>query len=99
VVGRADSRGRRHLALAASANATDTWSGEQHELWIALAGLNIIAPTVILYTAIWRRWPLTNPHGHHHQSQQALVNPAQRRGKRMSVLFCPGRPIDRSPSM
>ncbi|HEX2299376.1 MAG TPA: hypothetical protein VHH34_12830, partial [Pseudonocardiaceae bacterium] len=49
------------VGLGAVATALDTWDRTPYELWLAVAGLNIIAPALILYTGIWRRWPFAPP--------------------------------------
>jgi hypothetical protein len=49
------------VGLGALANALDSWDRSPYELWLAVAGLNIIAPALILYTGIWRRWPFAPP--------------------------------------
>lgn len=53
-----------YVGLLALARALGTWTDAPAELWIAVAGLNIIAPTLILHVHLWRRWPLPAPdHG------------------------------------
>jgi hypothetical protein len=53
-------RGWRPTATAPS-GALDTWDRAPYELWLAVAGLNIIAPALILCTGIWRLWPFAPP--------------------------------------
>ncbi len=47
--------------LKALGSAADEWEQYPVELWVAGAGLNLIATFVIIHYAIWGRWPLAAP--------------------------------------
>ncbi len=46
--------GLRSLSLAA-----ETWTRDPAQLWVAVAGLNLIGATIIVHAVLWRRWPVT----------------------------------------
>jgi hypothetical protein len=45
-------------ALYGLGNAFETWDREPVHLWSGVIGLNFIGAMVILYVAVWRRWPV-----------------------------------------
>jgi hypothetical protein len=50
-----------YFGLTALITSIDTWDRSPAPLWLAVAGLNVIAPLIILYCSLWRRWPLPAP--------------------------------------
>lgn len=50
-----------YFVLQAIGNTLATWTNPPVQLWIGINSLNFIAPEVILFYAIWGRWPLPPP--------------------------------------
>ena len=50
-----------YFVLRAIGNTLATWTNPPVQLWIGINSLNFIAPEVILFYAIWGRWPLPPP--------------------------------------
>lgn len=49
-----------YAVLLYTANRFESWTDIPPQLWVAVAGLNILTPTLILYDAVWGRWPFTS---------------------------------------
>jgi hypothetical protein len=49
--------GLLYIGLIWVAERFESWTDVPPELWVAISGLNILAPTLILYDSVWERWP------------------------------------------
>ncbi|HEY5853685.1 MAG TPA: hypothetical protein VIW24_06430, partial [Aldersonia sp.] len=49
--------GLLYAVLVGVAERYESWTEVPPELWVAVSGLNILAPTLILYDSVWGKWP------------------------------------------
>lgn len=53
--------GLLYVVLLRVAERFESWTEVPPELWVAVSGLNILAPTLILYDSVWGKWPFGSP--------------------------------------
>ncbi|GAB2656108.1 hypothetical protein ABI214_08000 [Prescottella soli] len=46
-----------YAVLIGIAGRFESWTEVPPQLWVAVSGLNILAPTLILHDSVWNRWP------------------------------------------